>query len=173
MTSGERRETHISTQQASSCEKAWFSQANEDEGWPRRPEVPTLQGSRPIVGVIGRIPRRVGFAPFRGSRAVRESILSLRVVVDPVADGVRVAFSTPKRIGSAVTRNRLRRQLRELMRERSHRLVSGWYLIAVEPGAVDRTWGQLGTSLDRALERALNQAENAKKSTKQALKETV
>jgi ribonuclease P protein component len=96
----------------------------------------------------------VGFAPFRGVRAVRDTALSLRVVHDPAAAGVRIAFSTPKRIGSAVTRNRLRRQLRELMRIRSSQLTSGWYLLAVEPAAVDKTWGQLGTTLDELLLRA-------------------
>lgn len=80
--------------------------------------------------------------------------MSLRVAYDPAAAGVRVAFSTPKRIGPAVTRNRLRRQLRELMRVRSARLASGWYLLAVEPEAVDKSWGQLGTTLDRLLDRA-------------------
>lgn len=105
--------------------------------------------------MIGRIPRRVGFAPFRASRVVRESSLSLRLVTDPAAGGVRVAFSTPKRIGSAVERNRIRRRLRELMRARAERLPHGWYLLQADVGSVDNDWGQLGTTLDRALERAL------------------
>jgi len=105
--------------------------------------------------VIGRIPRRAGFAPFRGSRIVREEALSLRFVADPTAGCVRVAFSTPKRIGSAVVRNRLRRQLRALLQERSLHLPHGWYLVAVEPPAVDNDWGQLGTTLDRLLASAV------------------
>jgi len=64
-----------------------------------------------------------------------------------------VAFSTPKRIGSAVVRNRLRRQVRELMRARAQRLPSGWYLIGVERPAVDNDWGQLGIVLDQLLNR--------------------
>ena len=104
--------------------------------------------------MIGRIPRRVGFTPFRGSRALRDGSLSLRFVADPAAHGVRVAFSTPKRIGSAVTRNRLRRQLRELVRARANRLPSGWYLLGVERDTVDSSWGQLSLTVDRLLERS-------------------
>ena len=154
MTSGERRETYLPTQQASACKKARISQADEDQGWSRRLEVTTLQGSRPFVGVIGRIPRRSGFSPFQRSRVVRDESLSLRIALDSAAGGVRVAFSTPRRIGSAVVRNRLRRQVRELIRARAARLPSGWYLIGVERGAVDKTWGQLGHALDQLLNQA-------------------
>ena len=108
--------------------------------------------------MIGRIPRRVGFARFAGSRAIRDQGLSVRVVLDDAAGGVRVAFSTPKRIGTAVVRNRVRRQLRECMRARAERLPSGWYLLGVDHLPVDNTWGHLGTSLDRALSAGLTRA---------------
>ena len=108
--------------------------------------------------MIGRIPRRVGFARFAGSRAIRDQGLSVRVVLDDAAGGVRVAFSTPKRIGMAVVRNRVRRQLRECMRARAERLPSGWYLLGVDQVPVDNTWGQLGTSLDRVLSVGLARA---------------
>ena len=91
----------------------------------------------------------------------RHESLGLRVAVDAAAGGVRVAFSTPKRIGSAVVRNKLRRQLRALMHERSGRLPSGWYLLAVEPTAVDNDWGQLGIALDRVLTAALPANQNS------------
>jgi len=109
--------------------------------------------------VIRRIPRRLGFAPFQGRRLVREGALGLRVALDPAAGGVCVAFSTPKRIGSAVVRNRMRRQLRELMRLRAERLPAGWYLLSVEAAAVDSNWGQLGTTLDALLVRGLTSGE--------------
>jgi len=111
--------------------------------------------------VIKRIPRRLGFAPFQGCRLIREGALGLRVAVDPAAGGVCVAFATPKRIGSAVVRNRVRRRLRELMRARANGLPAGWYLLSVEPAAVDSNWGQLGTTLDSLLERALQAGTNA------------
>ena len=65
--------------------------------------------------MISRIPRRLGFARFQGIRPIREGILTVRMVPDPSAAGVHVAFATPKRIGPAVVRNRVRRQVRALM----------------------------------------------------------
>ena len=110
--------------------------------------------------MIDRIPRRLGFARFSGSRASRDQGLSVRMVIDDAAGGVRVAFSTPKRIGTAVVRNRVRRQLRELMRERAQHLPHGWYLLGIDHLAVDNSWGQLGISLDRVLAAGLSRAEH-------------
>ncbi len=113
--------------------------------------------------MINRISRRLGFARFQGIRPSRDGSLTVRVVLDSTADGVCVAFSTPRRIGSAVVRNRLRRQARELMRERSLQLPSGFYLVGIDQAPVDNSWGQLGISLDVALPRAVERA--AKPST--------
>ena len=103
--------------------------------------------------MIARIPRRLGFARFHGVRPFRDGALAVRVVVDPTAGGVRVAFATPRRIGPAVVRNRVRRQLRALMHARSGQLPAGWYLLSVDAPVVDNSWGQLGYSLDTVLPR--------------------
>ncbi|MEY3616141.1 MAG: Ribonuclease [Actinomycetota bacterium] len=78
-------------------------------------------------------------------------MLAVRLVPDAEVQQVHVAFATPRRLGSAVTRNRLRRQLRELMRARAAHLPTGWYLLSVHDRPVDITWGQLGQMLDTAL----------------------
>jgi ribonuclease P protein component len=104
--------------------------------------------------VIGRIPRRLGFERFRTVRAVRDGGLALRAVPDPAAGAVRVACSTPRRIGSAVVRNRLRRQLREAFRARAASIPDGWYLVSVER-PVDDDWGSLGTTVDHLLARTV------------------
>lgn len=48
-----------------------------------------------------------------------------------------MAFAIPKRVGPAVVRNRLRRQLRAAAREidREQPVEAGWYLVVVHPGA--------------------------------------
>lgn len=49
-----------------------------------------------------------------------------------------MACAISRRVGSAVVRNRLRRQLREAARAATRRgeLPIGWYLVIVAPGAV-------------------------------------
>ena len=108
--------------------------------------------------MIQRISKRDSFARFRGVRALRDGQLSMRAVIDPTASGVHLALATPTRMGSAVARNRVRRQVRAAMRERAHLAPAGWYLIAIDGHAVDTTWGQLGISLDTLLQGVRRQA---------------
>lgn len=110
--------------------------------------------------MISRIPRRLGFARFQGIRPIREGILTVRMVPDSAAAGVHVAFATPKRIGSAVVRNRVRRQVRALMHAQAATLPRGWYLIGIEAAPVDNSWGQLSGLLATALPRAVQRAKH-------------
>ena len=110
--------------------------------------------------MISRIPRRLGFARFQGVRPIREGILTVRMVPDSSAVGVHVAFATPKRIGPAVVRNRVRRQVRALMRAQAATLPRGWYLIGIEAPPVDKSWGQLSGLLATALPRAVQRAKH-------------
>ncbi len=50
-------------------------------------------------------------------------------------DRTRYGISTTRRIGSAVVRNRLRRQLRTLLRQFDPRLITGWDVLIVARGA--------------------------------------
>ncbi|MFZ9805571.1 MAG: ribonuclease P protein component [Ilumatobacteraceae bacterium] len=98
--------------------------------------------------MISRITKRAGFARFRGVSTLRHRALTQRAVPDPVVGAVHLAIATPKRSGSAVARNRVRRQVRAAMRARADRVPSGWYLVSLQGAAVDTDWGQLGISLD-------------------------
>jgi len=64
---------------------------------------------------------------------------------DPDRPGVALAFSLPRRVGGAVIRNRLRRQLREIFRslERERELAPGDYLLLVGPGAAGASFDSL------------------------------
>jgi ribonuclease P protein component len=65
---------------------------------------------------------------------------------------VRVGFVVSRAVGNAVTRNRVRRRLRHLLRERLTSLPPGTdVVVRASPGSAQRSYRQLGTDLDAAL----------------------
>lgn len=68
----------------------------------------------------------------------------------------RIGLSTPRTIGGAVQRNRVRRRLRALMRERlGSRIGPGWDLLVIaRPAAGDATHAELGAAIDALLARS-------------------
>ncbi len=57
--------------------------------------------------------------------------------------GVEVAFAVPRRVGTAVTRNRIRRRLRAALVELGPEVPSGSYLIGADRGAADMSFPAL------------------------------
>ena len=86
--------------------------------------------------MIDRLTDRDAFRRLRAEgRRIRGGPLSLVVLPDPGRDRAAVGFAIPRRVGNAVTRNRLRRRLRELHDECGVRYVnllihSFWYVPA-------------------------------------------
>lgn len=68
-------------------------------------------------------------------------------------DAVRVAFAIGRPVGNAVVRNRIRRQLRELLKAASRRgdLTPGRYLFIVSPGAVSLNFKELRQHVDQLI----------------------
>ena len=67
----------------------------------------------------------------------------------------RAGFITPKHIGTAVERNRVRRRLRDIVRTQQRQLRPGFWLVVVaRPYAVNATHGQLKDEWLRLAERA-------------------
>ena len=67
----------------------------------------------------------------------------------------RIGLSTPRTPGGAVQRNRVRRRLRELLRERLERIGPGWDLLLIaRPAAGDASHAELGAAIDALLARA-------------------
>lgn len=67
----------------------------------------------------------------------------------------RIGLSTPRTLGGAVQRNRVRRRLRALLRERIGRIGPGWDLLLIaRPAAGDATHADLGAAIDALLRRS-------------------
>ena len=69
---------------------------------------------------------------------------------------VRVGFTVSKAVGNAATRNRVKRRLRHLVRERIDALPESVLLVVrAQPAASSASYGELGAALDRCLHRVL------------------
>jgi ribonuclease P protein component len=67
-------------------------------------------------------------------------------------DHDRYGISTGRHLGGAVQRNRVRRRIREILRRNPNDTGHGWdVLIVAHPPAVEATFGELSTALERLL----------------------
>jgi ribonuclease P protein component len=94
----------------------------------------------------------------RGRRAGSGTLVLHLASPGAVARGVpRVGFVVGKAVGGAVDRNRVKRRLRHLVRDRLEVLpAASDVVIRALPPARDATADRLAADLDRALERLLN-----------------
>ena len=69
------------------------------------------------------------------------------MVLDATLPGPLVGYALGRHVGSAVIRNRLRRQLRELVKNHEGRLSPGYYVISAGPKAAGQSSSVLGGSL--------------------------
>ena len=84
--------------------------------------------------------------------ATRLLVLRARRTDGPIT---RIGLATPASLGGAVERNRVRRRMRELVRERYGEMGAGWDLLVImKPDAQSATYDELGAALDAALSRA-------------------
>lgn len=96
--------------------------------------------------MIWRIRERAVFGRFRSDgRRYRHDPLWLTWIDDPAAEPPRVAFAVGRAVGSAVTRNRVRRRLRAALAEldRRNAVPAGWYLVGATPNAANATYSSL------------------------------
>jgi ribonuclease P protein component len=123
-----------------------------------------------VLAPAQRLRRRTEFADtIRGGRRAARGPLVVHLVVpsepDPAAPSsadappaaplpVRVGLVVPRAVGGAVIRNRVKRRLRHLVRERLPSLPPGAKLVVrALPGAARREYADLGADLDGALAR--------------------
>ena len=71
-----------------------------------------------------------------------------------VADGPKTGFTTPRALGKAVKRNRMRRRLRETVRRRLARLGPEWRIVwNLRRPALDAPQDVLDSEVERVFER--------------------
>ena len=87
---------------------------------------------------------------------MRRGPLSLTYLDDGTDGATRLAFAVTKKVGTAVTRNRIRRRLRavmaDLVRSTPDLVPSGAILLSVRPEAVGRTPDELRNDVLRLLD---------------------
>jgi ribonuclease P protein component len=91
----------------------------------------------------------------RAGRRAGRPLLTIHLLASEEIDGVRVGFIVSRKVGSAVVRNRVRRQLRHILRDRLDRISSvtsgADVVVRVAPAAAGATSAALAREVDRAL----------------------
>lgn len=73
-------------------------------------------------------------------------------LADPSLEAPHVAYAIGRRAGNAVRRNRLRRQLRQIMAHREASLRPAWYLVGVTSTDQLSSWTALSEAASVVLE---------------------
>jgi ribonuclease P protein component len=126
-------EATVPAEQPAAGHAARIPAPDVDAGWPGDLEVAPGQGSRPPLGLIWSVRDRASFRALGRATRARRGPITVAWVDDGRAAPPRLAFAIPRKVGPAVTRNRVRRRLRELARR--SQLGPGVWFVSVAPGA--------------------------------------
>src|SRR3954451_12487650 len=124
-----RDQAHLPAEQPASRQDPWLPSAHAHPRGPRDPRRPPPQGPRGALGltspsvlpVAHRMRRAADFeqAVRRGARGGRDTlVVHLTTQTDHAPTGPVVGLVVSKAVGNAVTRNLVKRRLRELVRAR-------------------------------------------------------
>ena len=105
--------------------------------------------------VLPMLRRRADFEALgRGGTARSTPLLVLRWMRNERSE-TRIGLSTPRTLGGAVQRNRVRRRLRTLLRDRIEGIGPGWDLLLIaRPAAGTASQADLGAAIDALLTRS-------------------
>jgi ribonuclease P protein component len=99
--------------------------------------------------------RKADFDAIGRHGTVRSSRLLVLRSMQREGSGTRIGLSTPRSLGGAVQRNRVRRRLRDLLRQQLDAKGSGWDLLLIaRPEAGPATYAELREALRSLLERS-------------------
>ena len=135
-------ETYLSAEQPPSGEDARVPLPDGDEERSRRSGPPPRawpQETHRQLRIRGRIagfPKRVRLLRSQDFRRVYDTgvkhacpLFAAFYVRDPESVGPRIGFTAPRALGKAVARNRIRRRVREAVRQRLDRLNPQWSIV--------------------------------------------
>jgi ribonuclease P protein component len=137
------REAPVPTQQPQAQEDARLPSPHAHPRRPSRHQGPAPAGPQPALGLIRPVRDRATFDALARARGRAGGVVTLRYVPGDPGDPPRVAIATGRSIGGAVTRNRVRRRLREAVRAHRDELVGGAYLFGGERAVATVPFGEL------------------------------
>jgi ribonuclease P protein component len=153
-------EANLSAQEAQAHAHTWLSRPDADPGRASRDQGPPPEGPGQADRLIWRIRDRATFQALTGEKRVRRGPVSVATVAVDADSPPCVAYAVGKRVGPAVTRNRVRRRLRAAVTRHRSQLEPGCaYLLGASPVAAAASYVQLETAVGELLASAASAAD--------------
>lgn len=142
-------ETDIPAEQPETEKEARVPSPDAQSSGTRGDPTPAQQGPLQPVRLIWRVRGQASFQALARGKRRRAGNLEVRTaVLGSATEPPRAAFSVGRSVGNAVTRNRVRRQLRAALREHEAFLEpGGGYLVRAIPGAAGAPYIELSGTL--------------------------
>jgi ribonuclease P protein component len=148
------READLPAEQPEAQEEARIPWPDAYPGRAGRAEEAAHPRARAPLGLIFRIRHRATFALLARARASHRDLVWVRRVPVP-GPGPQVGFAVSRRVGNAVTRNRVRRRLRAAMHdEREFVRADSAYLVGATPAAAGASFAALRRAVGECLRAA-------------------
>jgi ribonuclease P protein component len=155
-------EAHVPAQQSPPRQEARLSSSHGHSSRSERSAFPSSQGPRSPVGLIWRIRDRRSFVELRRrGRRAHAGCVTVTFAAAPAgtpAEPPRVAFALSRKVGSAVARNRVRRQIQAHLRSVAVSMAPGAYMFTLRPGAAELDRSVLLGEVDACLSRLVARA---------------